>query len=240
MKVLSLTFLFVCLVVTAGCTAARLFQSKVPAPVLKTEKQVEAERQGADLIARKLETPHQLKPVAESLSNSLGKPKYSLADISNFNIDDAATRANVDLLAGIVSMQKQLNELNKKFVKMEIVEARKYKDKTTGELKSATTFKFHSVYVDKVACVAEFGKSGQPVSTLNVAPANNPGDPMAIDMTANANNLERENSKAFLPMLIKAAAGDTNQLKTLIASMSPLNKYFTVDSPEVVELLKAD
>ena len=62
---------------------------------------------------------------------------------------------------------------------------------------------------------------------------------MAIDMTANAHNPERESSKAFLPMLVKAAGGDLNQLKLTLASMSPLNKYFTIDSPEVQALLKA-
>lgn len=135
---------------------------------------------------------------------------------------------------------KELRAADKKFVKVEVVKTgRKYTNKNGEEVEN-TTFKFHGLFADKAGCVSAFSADGgTPKSTLNVAPSNNPGDPMAIDMTANASNLERENSKAFLPMLIKAAGGDTNQLKTLIASMSPLNKYFTVDSPEVVELLKA-
>lgn len=135
---------------------------------------------------------------------------------------------------------KELRAADKKFVKVEIVKTgRKYRNRNGEEVEN-TTFKFHGLFTDKAGCVSAFSADGgTPKSTLNVAPSNNPGDPMAIDMTANASNLERENSKAFLPMLIKAAGGDTNQLKTLIASMSPLNKYFTVDSPEVVELLKA-
>jgi hypothetical protein len=58
-------------------------------------------------------------------------------------------------------------------------------------------------------------------------------------MTPNAANPERESYKAFLPTLVKAANGDKQQLATMLAGMSPLNKYFTVDSPEVVALLAA-
>lgn len=136
---------------------------------------------------------------------------------------------------------KELRAADKKFVKVEVVKTgRKYTNKNGEEVEN-TTFKFLGLYADKSGCVSAFSADGgTPIkNTLHTAPTNNPGDPMAIDMTPNANNLERENSKAFLPMLIKAAGGDTNQLKVLIASMSPLNKYFTVDSPEVVELLKA-
>ena len=135
---------------------------------------------------------------------------------------------------------KELRAADKKFVKVEVVKTgRKYTNKNGEEVEN-TTFKFHGLFTDKAGCVSAFSADGgTPKSTLNVAPANNPGDPMAIDMTPNANNLERESSKLFLPMLVKAAGGDVNQLKTMIASMTPLNKYFTVDSPEVVELLKA-
>lgn len=184
-----------------------------------------------DLNKRELEVTMVVNPIEETGLTKLMTRQFIANNYGEFATIVWPSLKNCGL--------KQLNELNKKFVKMEIVEARKYKDKTTGELKSATTFKFHGVYADKAACVAELHKSGQPVSTLNVAPSSNPGDPMAIDMTPNTSNPERESSKLFLPMLVKAAGGDVNQLKTMIASMSPLNKYFTIDSPEVVELLKA-
>lgn len=184
-----------------------------------------------DLNKRELEVTMVVNPIEETGLTKLMTRQFIANNYGEFATIVWPSLKNCGL--------KQLNELNKKFVKMEIVEARKYKDKTTGELKSATTFKFHGVYADKAACVAELHKSGQPVSTLNVAPSSNPGDPMAIDMAPNASNPERESSKLFLPMLVKAAGGDVNQLKTMIASMTPLNKYFTVDSPEVVELLKA-
>lgn len=133
---------------------------------------------------------------------------------------------------------KELRSADKKFVKVEVVKTgRKYTNRNGEEVEN-TTFKFHALFVDKASCVSAFSADGgTPKNTLVTAPVT--GDPMAIDMTANANNLERENSKQFLPMLVKAANGDLNQLKTTLAAMSPLNKYFTVDSPEVQALLKA-
>lgn len=102
-----------------GCTAARIFQDKVPAPVVKQEPQAEAERVAADLIAQKIETPIELKPVAASLSVSLGKPKRSLADVKSFDLPAASKRADGDLQAGIVQMQEQLRQLNLKLVKLQ-------------------------------------------------------------------------------------------------------------------------
>lgn len=136
---------------------------------------------------------------------------------------------------------KELRAADKKFVKVEVVKTgRKYTNKNGEEVEN-TTFKFHGLFSDKDSCVNTFSADGgTPIrNTLHTAPSANPSDPAAIDMTPNANNAERQNSLLFLPMLIKAAAGDVNQLKTMMSSMSPLNKYFTVDSPEVVELLKA-
>ena len=114
-RILALGFCFV----LTGCVGTRFFQTKVPEPIHKTPQQTEAERQAADLLARKIQTPVELKPVAESLSNSLGKPKYSLADISNFDIGDASAKANADLLIGIGTMQKQLDTLNAKLTSLQ-------------------------------------------------------------------------------------------------------------------------
>ena len=132
---------------------------------------------------------------------------------------------------------KELRAADKKFVKVEVVKTgRKYTNKNGEEVEN-TTFKFHGLFTDKAGCVSAFSADGgTPKSTLNVAPA--PGDPMVIDMTANANNPERETSKQFLPMLVQGAK-DLAELKTMLSSMAPLNKYFTVDSAEVQTLWKA-
>jgi len=116
MRLVSLILCFLLL----GCTAPRFFQSKVPAPIVKTDDQFESERQGADLIAKTIETPVELKPVASSLSTSLGAPKKSLfVGGASFNMPVAAAHANSDLQSGILQMQHQLDVLNGKLTRLQ-------------------------------------------------------------------------------------------------------------------------
>lgn len=116
MKRLALVFSFFLL---SGCSSWRVFEAKVPAPVVKQEVQVEAEKAAAELIARKIEKPEELKPVAVSLSASLGLPKKSLVDVRAFDLPVAAEKANDGLQAGILNMQKQLEALNVKLTKLQ-------------------------------------------------------------------------------------------------------------------------
>lgn len=109
--------LVLCWVLTS-CSAPRLFQSKVPEPVVKAPTQIEAERQAADLIAKKIEKPVELKPVAVSLSTSLGVPSKSLVDVRSFDLPVAAEHAQVDLSAGIVQLQKKLDTTNVQLAKL--------------------------------------------------------------------------------------------------------------------------
>lgn len=113
------TLAFVLLFGLSGCTALRVFQTKVPEPVVKAPVQVEAERQAADLIAKKIETPVELKPVAVSLSSSLGLPKVPVIDTPTFNLPAAATHASADLASGIQQNQRQLDALNRKLTTLQ-------------------------------------------------------------------------------------------------------------------------
>lgn len=96
----------------AGCafSPVRLFQDKVPAPLAKAAVQVEAERAGADLIARKIETPRELIPVAQKLSTSLGAP----AKLFDMPVASAAVAASVALDKGSADMSRKLDMLNAK------------------------------------------------------------------------------------------------------------------------------
>lgn len=131
---------------------------------------------------------------------------------------------------------KALRDADKKFVKVEIVKTgRKYTNKAGEEVEN-TTFKFLALYADKSACVSEFLASGQPRSTLTTANGQTPTSPA---QPADPSDMERENCRTFLPMLVKAAGGNRQTLAQNLAAMAPLNKYFNVDSPEVVALLAA-
>ena len=108
--------LLVSLLVLPGCSTSfgRFFQAKVPAPVVKQESQVEAERRSADLIARTIETPVELKPIAAALSQSLGAPKTQIKALVLADLPAAYATATKELHAGQVAQQQQLIELNKK------------------------------------------------------------------------------------------------------------------------------
>lgn len=103
----------------AGCQLPqwRVFQAKVPEPVKKNEVQVETDRRAADLIARKIEKPVELKPVAVGLSESLGKPERMIEG------PKAAETSVEELRFSVVKTQemvKKQNELLTKFAGREI------------------------------------------------------------------------------------------------------------------------
>lgn len=107
--------IFFFLLLLTGCSTSfgRFFQAKVPAPILKQEAQVEAERRSADLLAHNILTPPELRFVAIDLSNSLGKPHNPIVVPSAASLPAAATLSTKELDAGIVKAQEQVVDLNK-------------------------------------------------------------------------------------------------------------------------------
>jgi hypothetical protein len=101
-----------CVCLMAGCQMPqwRVGQKSVPAPVQDSPAKVEAERAAADLIARKIETPAELKPVASQLSSSLGAPSKPITEP---DIAKASEQASDDLRAEIAALQRQVEKQNK-------------------------------------------------------------------------------------------------------------------------------
>lgn len=112
MKALALGLLLLC----TGCSGFRVLQSKVPAPLLKAPEQVEAERAAADLIAREIQAPVELKPVAGKLSFSLGAP---LKPFTMPTIAQNANAANAGLDKALVGMQLRLDVLNRRLADLQ-------------------------------------------------------------------------------------------------------------------------
>lgn len=102
-----------------GCQAARIFQTKVPPPVIKSPDAIESERQAADLIARWIETPKVLKPVALSLSASLGVPDRPISNINASQLPEVAAKVDTDLQDGIRDIQRQMKDLNLRLSKLQ-------------------------------------------------------------------------------------------------------------------------
>lgn len=111
--------LLISLLVLPGCSTSfgRFFQAKVPTPITKPAETIEAERRSADLIARTIETPVELKPIAYALSQSLGTPKVQIKALTVADLPAAFTTASRELQAGQLSQQQQIVELNKKLAK---------------------------------------------------------------------------------------------------------------------------
>jgi hypothetical protein len=95
-----------CLLV-AGCQVPqwRVFQAKVPAPIAKDAGQIETDRRAADLVARTIETPVVLKPVAAALSQSLGQPENP---IQTKDLASASQAATEEVRRSIVAMEEQI------------------------------------------------------------------------------------------------------------------------------------
>lgn len=135
---------------------------------------------------------------------------------------------------------KHPRELDGKFVKVQLVlNGRSWIDKKTNEKREGTTFKFLAIYASELACKTAYIDDGNSVRV----PTSTPTSPdstaaaMAVDMTPNMANPERETAKMFLPALVKSSNGNLATLATLIAGMPIIAKFFTADSPEVRELM---
>lgn len=134
---------------------------------------------------------------------------------------------------------KNVRDLNGKWVKAEMVKTGRTYTNKRGDTSEETTFKFLGVYSTKAEAEAAYA-AARGVSADN--------DPMAISMGHSANgngapihngasNAERETALQFVGALVKQSGGDKSKLASLIMQMPLISKYFTVDSPEVADLL---
>lgn len=118
-------------------------------------------------------------------------------------------------------------ELQGKYARVELVKTGRTWEKN-GETVEGTTFKFTALYTSKEECVAAWrADRGGPQQADEDIPFDAPANGAVEDN-------ERKTALAFLPAVVNMAGGDIGKLATILASTSPINKYFTVTSPEVV------
>ncbi len=135
---------------------------------------------------------------------------------------------------------KHPREMDGKFVKVQMVpNGRNWTDKKTGELRTGTTMKFLAVYKDESNCKLAFSADGnEPRESISTDDTQNTAaDAMAVDMTPVKDNPERQTALAFIDPLVKQAKGDKAELAKLISNTPFISKWFTVESPEVQQLL---
>lgn len=112
-------------------------------------------------------------------------------------------------------------ELNGAYVKAELAPTGRKWVGNDGNERVETTFKFLAVYEDEAACVAAF-QAERGGGSVDAEPVD---------------DADRKTAEQFLPALVKQANGDTDALAKMLATTPLVSKFFTIDSPEVVELL---
>lgn len=100
-----------------------------------------------------------------------------------------------------------------------------------GEEKESTTFKFLELFDTEDQCRAAYwlSRGGQPLEEI---------EDDLTPQTAAANK-EKETAFEFLKVLVSQHRNNPAELAAQIAKMDMIKKYFTIDSPEVRELLVA-
>jgi hypothetical protein len=99
---------------------------------------------------------------------------------------------------------------------------------------TGTTFKFVKLFTLESDCEKAWeelaGKEAHTSASNGTTPAT------SVSQVSDAG---RATALQFLPALVKMANGNRDVLAQTIATMPQISPYFTVDSPEIVELLKA-
>lgn len=94
--------LVISLLLFSSCSL-RVFQDKVPAPVEKTNKHKEAEREASYYLANNIQSPQEAKEIAGILSYSLGVPS---------DTDNTHDKIRNNLTSNIAELDKNRLELN--------------------------------------------------------------------------------------------------------------------------------
>lgn len=134
-----------------------------------------------------------------------------------------------------------LKDVNGKFACVELVPTgEKYTSKKDGLEKEKTTYKFLKLFADQAACQADFhqvnGGASAPAAPAAAAPTN-----------GGNGNKEKETAEKFLKVFVenamRSAGGDLDKaskdLSEKLAAQPLVSKYFTADSPEVINLMMA-
>jgi hypothetical protein len=130
------------------------------------------------------------------------------------------------------------SQLNGKHAKIELVPTGRKYTNSNGEEKEASAVKFVAVYDTREACLAAMN-GDNPAAPTPVAAAPSNG---------NGNNTEQVTAlkfaKAFVTNAMRQAGGDLDKARTILAPMMAnqpvISKHYTVDSPEILEMLAGE
>lgn len=153
----------------------------------------------------------------------------------NFEVSRSLVAESADWAKIVLPSIKQFGlsprELNGKWVKLQFKgTGRKYTNRE-GEERENTTFEFLKVYQSEAECRADY--NGE-----SVEPAN------SVSSVVSTDDKEKTTALAFLKSFVEVACKNNTELDKIRATVSTnisgtplLAKYFTIDSPEVTELI---
>lgn len=130
--------------------------------------------------------------------------------------------------------------LDGRFCKAELVPSGTYKN-DKGEEKQRTAIKFVAFYSTEEACRREaealYGPGNGGQSELPDDAPSAPDPAPSPGPSSNGANPEKETARKFLPALWKSSGGDIAKFAELLAKTPPVNKHFTIESPEVQTII---
>ena len=146
-------------------------------------------------------------------------------------------------LASIKALGLTTRQVHEAYARVAVVpEGRTYVSQS-GETKESTTFKFVAVYANEAECRTAYlsgdGNADDPSNHQPTAGAGAPPDNGVSRPAANAengNDRARETAWRFVEAIVKQEAGDAAKVGAKIGRMPLIAQYFTIDSPEVIEL----
>jgi hypothetical protein len=138
-----------------------------------------------------------------------------------------------------------LQQLNNAWVRAELAETGDTYVNKNGETKHSTTIRFLELYPNEAACRAAQGQASATPNASSATPMQGQASTIPNQAAAGNGNNERETALRFLDAYVKKALGQSAQdivkaqelLRPMIAGQTLLAKYFTADSPEVLDRL---
>jgi len=125
--------------------------------------------------------------------------------------------------------------LNGKYAHIQLIPTGTYVSKKDGQEKKLTAVKFLAVYDTREQCLAAMNGDNPTSPTPVVAPVPSNGNGNAEKETA------LKFAKAFVANAIRQAGGDLDKargiLALMIANQPVISKHYTVDSPEIVDMM---
>jgi hypothetical protein len=154
------------------------------------------------------------------------------------------------VLPSIKALGLSARDLNGKWVHVKAKSTGGTYTNKQGELKEKTTLEFVRLFASEAECKADYlaaaaggpnhqapppADTQQAAAPVTVAPAN-----------GNGNDKEKATAMQFLKVVVKNACMGQKDLKVIqdtislnVANMPLINKFYTVDSPETIELIMA-